>query len=328
MATQQFNKGDKVIITTREGKIFKGIFSHICPNGKGYVKAEDGKAYERELHNIKKIGEADTNFQINNPSLGNADSYSGINIQPPRTAQWDINQKFDFLSHLTRMVINKTSVSLIITGEGGLGKSYTVKREIFRKQLSKEQDYVIIKGFSTPRGLYRTLFENNDKLIVFDDCDEVLEDKIAKNLLKGALDSYDEREIHWITKTTDESLPDSFRFEGRVIFISNMSQDRIEQAILSRSMCIDLTMSNDDKLKRMEWIANNSKDFMAAYPKNYILESLDLIKEHLGEIREFSLRSLEKVVKIRAGESDMGYDDDGNEVNIDWKELAKFMLLS
>lgn len=322
---ENFIKGDKVIITTREGKILRGMFQHKCPNGKGYIKAEDGKSYEREFHNIKKIGEAETNFDTHAPS---ATSYGSINVTPPRSEKWDINQKFDFLSHLTRMVINKTSVSLIITGEGGLGKTYTVKKEIFRKQLSSVQDYIIIKGFSTPRGLYRILWENNGKLIVFDDCDEVLEDKIAKNLLKGALDSYDSREISWITKTTDESMPDSFEFTGRVIFISNMSQDRIEQAILSRSMCIDLTMSNADKLTRMEWIANNSKDFMPGYKKSMIQESLALIKENLAEIREFSLRSLEKVVKIRAGEGDKGYDDDGNEISIDWKELAKYMLMN
>lgn len=320
MIQNNFSKGDQVIITTREGKILRAEFSHKCPNGKGYVKAEDGKAYERELHNIKKVANATTKFQV---------SDSSTDVKQTEVARsWDINQKFDFLSHLTRMVINKTSVSLIVTGEGGLGKTYTIKKEIMRKQLSKETDYIIIKGFSTPRGLYRILFENNDKLIIFDDCDEVLEDKIAKNLLKGALDSYDEREIHWITKTTDESLPDSFKFTGRIIFISNMSQDKIEQAILSRSMCIDLTMSGEDKLKRMEFIANNSKDFMIGYSRTFIKESLDLIKENINDIREFSLRSLEKVVKVRAGEGDKGYDDDGNEIEIDWRELAKFMLLS
>jgi hypothetical protein len=323
--TNNFGKGDQVIITTREGKILNAIFSHKCPNGKGYVKAEDGRSYEREFHNIKKVGEASTNFELNAPD---AKEFGGIAITTPRTSKWDINQKFDFLSHLTRMVINATQVSLIITGEGGLGKTYTVKKEILKKQLSNMTDYVIIKGFSTPRGLFRTLFENNGKLIVFDDCDEVLEDKIAKNLLKGALDSYDTREISWITKTTDESLPDSFEFTGRVIFISNMSQDKIEQAILSRSMCIDLTMSIADKLARMEWIVENSKGFMPQYPKQYILDSLALIKDNMDDIREFSLRSLEKVVKIRAGENDNSFDDEGNEVKIDWKELATFMLLS
>jgi hypothetical protein len=330
MQSENFSKGDKVIINTREGKMLKGIYSHKCPNGKGYIKAEDGRSYERELHNIKKIANAETLFQINNQLPGFSDNtdYGQIKISPPKSEQWDINKKFDFLSQLTRMIINKTSVSLIITGEGGLGKSYTVKRELLIKDLEKGSDFEIIKGFSTPRGLYRTLYEHNGKLIIFDDCDEVLDDKIAKNLLKGALDSYDSREISWITKTSDPELPDSFDFTGRVIFISNKSQDKIDQAILSRSMSIDLTMSTVDKLKRMEFIVETSKDFMVEYPLEYKTESLDLIKENIDQIREFSLRSLEKVVKIRAGQDQISHDEDGNEIESDWKELAKFMLIS
>lgn len=321
-----FSKGDKVVITTREGKILKGIYSHKCPNGKGYIKAEDGRAYERELHKIKKLAGADTSFEM--IGFTQETDYKGITVTPPRTSEWDINKKFQFLSQLTRMVINKTSVSLVITGEGGLGKSYTVKKELLIKDLTKDLDYVTIKGFSTPRGLYRTLYENNDKLIIFDDCDEVLDDKIAKNLLKGALDSYDSREISWITQTSNPDLPDSFEFTGRIIFISNKSQDNVDQAILSRSMAIDLTMSSEDKLKRMEFIIETSKEFMREYPMQFKIDALEVIKENINEIREFSLRSLEKVVKIRAGEEEKSYDENGDEIINDWKELAKFMLIS
>ena len=321
-----FKKGDKVIITTREGQMLKGIYSHLCPNGKGYVKAEDSRAYERELKNIKKVGEAETNFDI--AQSASTSGFGGIQITPPKVSQWDINQKFTFLSQLVRMVINKTQVSAVVTGEGGLGKTYTVKKELLIKNLTKDTDYVIIKGFSTARGLYRKLYENCDKLIIFDDCDEVLDDKVAKNLLKGALDSYDEREISWITMTENPDLPDRFTFTGQIIFISNKSQDNVDQAILSRSMCIDLTMSAEDKLKRMEFIVDTSKEFMREYPINFKKDALELIKENLNEIREFSLRSLEKVVKIRAGEEDDNYDEDGNKIEIDWKDLAKFMLLS
>lgn len=318
------SKGDKVIISTREGKMLKGTYQHTAPNGKAYIKAEDGKAYERELKAVKKFADAETSFDTNIPST------AGFTIQPPKSQEWDINKRFEFLAQLVRMVISKTSVSLIVTGEGGLGKSYTVGRQLFLKKLSKLQDYIIIKGYSTARGLYKTMFENNGKLIIFDDCDEVLEDKIAKNLLKGALDSYDVREIHWISQTFDESVPSSFEFTGQVIFISNMSQDKIEQALLSRSMCIDLTMSSEDKLNRMQWIVDNSKDFMSKYKKEWKQESLDLIKANLADVRELSLRSLEKVLKIRAGEKDaiIEQEEGGEGVAIPWKELARFMLIS
>ncbi len=322
----RLNKGDQVIIHTREGKMLKAVFDHMCPNGYAYVKAEDGKAYERKPNSLKKVGEAETDFV----TTGAEKSFDSVKLTVPKTHEWDINRRFDFLAQLVRMIINKTSVSLIVTGEGGLGKSFTVRRQIELKKLVKFDDFVMIKGFSTPRGLYRILYENSDKLIIFDDCDEVLEDKIAKNLLKGALDSFDEREIHWITKTSDPSLPDSFIFTGKIIFISNMSQDRIEQALLSRSMCIDLTMSTQDKINRMQFIIDNGKQFMPEYSKMWKQESLDIIKDNLADVRELSLRSLEKVLKIRAGEKDVVVDVDVENptMPIEWKDLAKFMLLS
>ena len=317
-----FTKGDKVIITTREGGMLRGTFSHKCPNGKAYIKAEDGRAYEREFRSIKKVGDASTSFEVTS-------SRYTPSIEPSQS-EFEINDRFEYLQQLVRMVIKGNAVSMIVTGSGGLGKSFTVKREIIRRQLDPMKDYIIIKGYSTPRGLYRTLFENNGKLIIFDDCDEVLVDNTAKNLLKGALDSYDERVIHWITKTSDESLPDSFDFTGRVIFISNKSQDNVDQAILSRSMCIDLTMSRADMLKRMRFIIDNSKESLViGATKDDLNEGLALIEENLENIKELSLRSLEKVVRCKIGEKNtFDYEDTDGLVFTDWKKVAKYMLVN
>lgn len=320
-----YAKGDGVVFLNRAREMKKGTFSHYVQNGsKAYIKVEGGGIAEIILKNVQKATNAKTNFETSLPE--------GVKVNSTNKAnQFDVNQRFQFLGQLTRMVINKTAVSLIVTGAGGIGKSYSIKREIMRKRLVKYDDYVVIKGFSTPKGLYRTLFENNGKLIVFDDCDEVLEDKIAKNLLKGALDSYDEREIHWISQAVSDDLPSSFTFTGQVIFISNKNQDSVEQAILSRAMCIDLTLSQEDTIKRMEFIVETSKDFMPTFNIELKRKALEIIKINLADIGELSLRSLEKVLKILAGEK-LGtdeYETDGDVAEpISVEELAKFMLLS
>ena len=154
----------------------------------------------------------------------------------PDTTQtpFTINQKFDFLTDLTSMVVNDITPSLIVTGEGGLGKTHSVKSTIAQNGL-ETNEYVFFKGYSTARGLYNTLFDNNGKLIVFDDCDSVLEDKVALNILKSALDSYETREISWMAKMTKGDVyPNQFNFTGRVIFISNKNKDKIDEAVLSR----------------------------------------------------------------------------------------------
>ena len=89
-----------------------------------------------------------------------------------------INQKFNFLDNLTTMVVEDITPSLLVTGEGGLGKTFSVTSTIQDNDL-EEKDYIFIKGYSTARGLYNTLYDNNGKLIIFDDCDSVLEDKVA-----------------------------------------------------------------------------------------------------------------------------------------------------
>ena len=174
--------------------------------------------------------------------------------------------------------------------------------------------FTMVKGYSTAKGLYRTLFENQKSIIVFDDCDAVLKDPVALNLLKGALDSYGKRVISWNADMRDEDLPRSFNFEGRVIFISNMTQDKIDQAIRSRSMMIDLTMTLDQKIDRMDFISK-SDEFMPEYSMEVKTDAMNLIRELKDDAKEISLRTLISVSKIRAS-------------NKDWKDLAEYMLVA
>ena len=216
----------------------------------------------------------------------------------------------------------------VITGQGGLGKTFTVQKTLeaagyvdlsnladFESEavINKAKTYTMVKGYSTAKGLYRTLFDLNNSVIVFDDCDDVLKDQTALNLLKGALDSNGRRIISWRADMRDEDLPRSFEFTGRIIFISNLDQSRIDQAIRSRSMMIDLTMTDDQKIDRMAHIAKES-DFMPEFELDAKDDALNLIRELKDSAKEISLRTLISVTKIRAA---------GDE---DWKGLAEYIL--
>ena len=244
-----------------------------------------------------------------------------------KSNKYDINTRFGFVEKLVTMVATGVQPSAVITGEGGLGKTFTVTKTLAAhgyKDISELAEFqvgsvintskcfMMIKGFSTAKGLYRTLFENQKSVIVFDDCDAVLKDPVALNLLKGALDSYGKRIISWNADMKDDDLPRSFAFEGRVIFISNMDQDRIDQAIRSRSMMIDLSMTHDQKIDRMEFIAK-SEEFLPEYDATIKADALALIRKVGKEAKEISLRTLIAVAKIRAS-------------NKEWKDLATYML--
>jgi hypothetical protein len=223
-----------------------------------------------------------------------------------------INQKFDILTNLTTMVVNDFTPSLVITGQGGLGKTHSVTKTIENNELSEDQ-FVFFKGYSTARGLYNALYDNNGKLIVFDDCDSILEDKVAINILKSALDSYDKRTLTWMAKMSkNDEYPQQFDFTGRIIFISNKSKNSIDQAILSRSLTVDLTMSSDEKIERMSFVLDR---ILPEYELEVKQEALQFLSENKTN-DNINFRTLIMISKIRKAFSD------------NWKEMATYMLNS
>jgi hypothetical protein len=246
--------------------------------------------------------------------------------QESKAKQFPINDRFNYIGQIIQMIAKKQIPSMIITGPGGLGKTHSVMQGLAKAGLRdiSELDigtsipgmtcFRIIKGFSTAKGLYRILFENQSNVVVFDDCDSVLTDPDALNLLKGALDSYDKRLITWNT-SIDDQLPRSFVFKGAVIFISNKSQAKIGQALRTRSICVDLDMTNEQKLERMDVILR-SEGFLPNIPVTYKLEALDLLKRNREACTDLSLRSLITVTKIR------------NSGQPNWEALATYVLMN
>lgn len=281
-------------------------------NGKKVVRSYDQKRVIKMMANA-----GHRNVPIissdNMPAGGDAA------VEDPQK-QWPINQRFEFVSQLVNMVAIGRAVSVVITGPGGLGKTHTVRTALETAGLQDASgfdaeaynSFRMIKGYSTAKGLYRELFLNRDGVIVFDDCDSVLKDPVALNLLKGALDSYDKRIISWNADMRDDDLPRSFQFNGRVIFISNMRREQLDQAILTRAYCVDLAMTHAQKIERMEMMINDS-DFLSQFDGQYKRDALQLIKELGSQVREISLRTLQAVIRIRAA--------GGN-----WRALAEYTL--
>lgn len=242
-------------------------------------------------------------------------------VETDSQSQWPINQRFDFVTQLVDMVARNRAVSLIVTGPGGLGKTHTVRAALESAGLKDasgfdaevaENSFKVIKGYSTAKGLYRELFWNKDSVIVFDDTDSILKDPVALNLLKGALDSYDRRIISWNADMKDDDLPRSFQFNGRIVFISNLKRDQLDNALKTRAYVVDLAMNTQQKIERMAVLAAD-ESFMPRYSVKYKQDALALIQELGDRAKEVSLRTLQAVTRIRAA--------GGN-----WRALAEYTL--
>jgi hypothetical protein len=244
-------------------------------------------------------------------------------------SRFTINQRFEFVGDMVLMLCKGDQASVVVSGPGGLGKSHTVTAALqaagltdvtvldefqVGSMIDTANSYRVIKGYSTPKGLYRTLYENKDGVVVFDDCDSVLKDPVSLNLLKAALDSYDRRIISWRADMRDEELPQSFEFKGRVIFISNMPSEALDQAIITRSMAVDLSMTSQQKIERMQYLLDQP-NFMPEYAKNLKQDALNLIDSFRDSVKELSLRTLIQVVKIRKS------------AGAKWKDLAEYTIV-
>jgi hypothetical protein len=224
---------------------------------------------------------------------------------------YTINQRFEFLDQLTKMVIKGQTPSLIVTGEGGLGKTHAVTQAIQNEDLILNDDYIFIKGYSTARGLYNALYDNNNRLIVYDDCDSILEDKVALNILKSALDSYDKRTITWATRMNrNDEYPQQFDFTGRIIFISNKSKESMNEALITRSLTVDLSMTPDDKITRMGSILSS---IMPEYSLDAKIDALKFLTEVKDQVN-LNIRMLIMVTKMRVSFPE------------NWKDMAKYMI--
>lgn len=261
--------------------------------------------------------------------IGNASACNMQALAATNEISFDINERFMFLEDFTSMVAHRETPSTIITGEGGLGKTHTVLSTLSKCGLTEyiecaatsddnnaenekplfmpptEKEFVVVKGYSTAKGLFATLYHNRNSLIIFDDCDSVLRDDVACNLLKAALDSYDKRVVTWNSMGGGDDLPKSFEFKGGIIFISNMPLHKIPQAVVSRAYVADVSMTRAEIVLRMRTIAFGG-EFMIDVTDDIKNQALDFIAEHAHNlaVKTLNLRTLIGVIKARQSKPD------------------------
>jgi hypothetical protein len=247
-----------------------------------------------------------TRIENNNPKLQpEAPKMSFMSVIEKR----DPKQMFSNLERLTKMVGKGIQPSLVITGSAGTGKTFLVKDTLTKMGLKESNEFVHFKGRATAAGLFVTLYDNCDKIIVLDDCDSVFKDPDAVNMLKAALDSYDTRNISYITSKPLKDqfgthLPRSFEFTGKIIFISNLDQSTLDEAIRSRSFVSDISMTTEQMFMRIEGLMEKMEDKIPTKAKQQAMTIMKELHEKYDGI-SVNLRSFIKAARICA----MGFEN-------------------
>jgi len=226
--------------------------------------------------------------------------------------------RFQILTDMTKAVKAGDVRAMIVSGPPGVGKSFGVeevltKDDLFDVMGQRKPKYEIVKGAMSAIGLYAKLYElsNEKNVVVFDDCDSVLLDDLALNILKAALDTSKKRKISWNTDSRllrSEGIPDSFEFKGGAIFITNIKFENVRSkklqdhlaALESRCHYIDLQMDTDrEKVLRIRQIVQDG--MLDCYEFEQIAkdEVVEFVENHRSKLRELSLRTVLKVADLR-----------------------------
>lgn len=240
-----------------------------------------------------------------------------------------INSRFNVMRIMTEACAKGKNRSLIVSGPPGLGKSYIVS-EILSKYAPEHQ---VLSGHASAIGLYRALWATRLKgsVLVIDDCDSIFTDLVALNLLKSACDSSNRRIIRWSTdydfgkKSQSADIPDNeIEYEGTVIFITNINFDvQLEKetkitphidALMSRSHYLSLGITNKaEYLVRIKQVLIEMLKTKELSNDEYG-DVVTFLNENMNKIREFSVRTVIKLVQLR------------NSLPNDWYNVAKITL--
>ena len=150
---------------------------------------------------------------------------------------------------------NSKSNGCIIYGPPGMSKTYIVRRTLYFNKIPASK-YIIAKGAAlSVMAVYQFLYNNRNRLIIFDDFDKPLVDEEIINLLKSALDSYPKRILSLVQETSARSgelssrTPNRFVFTGKIIILTNKSKDDINTALMSRVPTIELNFNSKEVIK-------------------------------------------------------------------------------
>ena len=254
-------------------------------------------------HNIRIVSELDASAKKAEKEL--------------QTKREDPDMVFKKMSKYINMVIKGLNPSVILCGAPGVGKTYRVKTQLKAHGYNEGHNLHTIKGKCTPRVLYTTLYEYQDKgqIIVIDDADGLVGPKAPEdciNILKGALDSTSDDEGRLVTygiagKLVDEEgipIPKRFYYRGSVIVITNYNAGSLDTALRGRSYIQDIDFTTEEVLEIVKKIMPDLD------PEHLSLKSKTKAFDYLTELAkngtdmEISIRTFGICAKIYEACSD------------------------
>jgi hypothetical protein len=229
-----------------------------------------------------------------------------------------LNRKLQLVKDFTAGVALGHHTGLYLGGPGGIGKSYTVERELTRLGVP----YKLCNSAITGRALFDRLARYPDDVHLIEDVESLTSDRRALGVLRSALwgtrpgrDGRMERLITWSVRHAAEEVI----FCGGIIMTSNRRLADLPEidALKTRIACIDLHVSNAEIAALMRRISADG------WPQG----EPQLDPEQCREVAEFIIeeasrtnRRLDLRLLVNSFQDFLQYDD--LEAGCDWKDLV------
>jgi hypothetical protein len=150
--------------------------------------------------------------------------------------------------------------------------TFTVEDQLAKMGMRDGDGYFKQTGSASAAGIYKLLFQHRKDVVVFDDADGALADQDGRNLIKAATDTKKVRKLAWAKNSknlvdgadiTDAQidagmLPSDYEFTGRIIFISNLSIDKLDpdRALRTRALMISIDPTDEEVIDFMRKIVD------------------------------------------------------------------------
>jgi len=219
-----------------------------------------------------------------------------------------IHTQYERLEFFIKHIAEGQLRALIVSGPPGVGKSYMVKQHLRKYESEPHRS---LHGKITPLSLFDALYKQREQkqVLVLDDTDSIFKDPDGQNLLKAAMDTTLVRQVDWASSTTllkAMSLPESFKFAGSVVLITNVGFDSNKKmsvhlkAIKDRSF--PLVIGSDDQKTKFAMVVYmvERQDMLRAFnfSANEKAMLLEYVHASLDKIQHLSLRQIMKLAEL------------------------------
>lgn len=241
----------------------------------------------------------------------------------------EVQDTFDGIYAMVTSFVNNPNSAingLIVSGDAGVGKTYTVKQALIDTGHQTNVEY-IKGGKITAASLYVKLYLNRapHRIIVLDDCDIIhhAEKRQIVPMLLGACELGSRGDVSWEVARKNPlmeeyNVPTQFNFEGSIIWITNDSKESIAKAVpqwrnalFSRFNFAECLFTDEQKymytmylIDNKDMLGANCQEYRGGYPDGIIQEAADYLSSNYRQLVEVTPRQAIKIADILNTNSD------------------------